>query len=250
MNLGDYSLISNSLSFGVATFGAATAFFWLSRSQVTSHYKTALTISGVVTLVALYHYFRMFESFGAAFSVVKGKVEATGLPFNDAYRYVDWLLTVPLLLIELILVMGLSRSETVSKATSLSIAAAVMILLGYPGEIAADASTRWVWWALSMCPFLYIVFTLFTSLGESIQRQPEAARGLILLARNTIVVTWAFYPIVFLLPMIGLATAGTVSAPVQVGYTVADVLAKAGFGVMIFLIARAKSDAEAENAAA
>jgi bacteriorhodopsin len=109
MDLSQYSLVYNSLSFGIATFGAATAFFWLNRSQVDSRYRTAITISGIVTLVAFYHYFRMFESLGSAFEVKGAKVSETGVPFNDAYRYVDWLLTVPLLVAELILVMGCRR---------------------------------------------------------------------------------------------------------------------------------------------
>ena len=54
-------------------------------------------------------------------------VQLTGAPFNDAYRYVDWLLTVPLLLIELILVMGLPAEETASKAWSLGVASAMMV---------------------------------------------------------------------------------------------------------------------------
>ena len=54
-------------------------------------------------------------------------VKLTGAPFNDAYRYVDWLLTVPLLLIELILVMGLPAEETASKAWSLGVASAMMV---------------------------------------------------------------------------------------------------------------------------
>ena len=62
-------------------------------------------------------------------------VTLSGQPFNDAYRYVDWLLTVPLLLIELVLVMGLSPEETSSKAWSLGSASALMVALGYPGEI-------------------------------------------------------------------------------------------------------------------
>ena len=89
MDLSQYSLVYNSLSFGIATFGAATAFFWLNRSQVDSRYRTAITISGIVTLVAFYHYFRMFESLGHAFEVKGGKVVDTSVPFNDAYRYVE-----------------------------------------------------------------------------------------------------------------------------------------------------------------
>merc|ERR1712086_1133775 len=62
-------------------------------------------------------------------------VQVTGVPFNDAYRYMDWLLTVPLLLIEIILVMDLSNEETVSKAWQLGSASALMIILGYPGDL-------------------------------------------------------------------------------------------------------------------
>jgi bacteriorhodopsin len=148
MDITQYSVVSNSLSFGIATFGAATAFFWLNRSQVDRRYRTAVTVSGLVTLVAFYHYFRMFESFGHAFEVKGGAVVATGTTFNDAYRYVDWLLTVPLLVAELILVMGLSAVETRSRILTLGGAAAAMVLLGYPGEVASDAGTRWLWWAL------------------------------------------------------------------------------------------------------
>ena len=249
MDLSQFSLVYNSLSFGIATFGAATAFFWLNRSQVDRQYRTAITISGIVTLVAFYHYFRMFESLGNAFEVKGGSVSATGVPFNDAYRYVDWLLTVPLLVTELILVMKLSAEETRSRIITLGGAAALMVLLGYPGEIASDGGTRWLWWGLAMLPFLYILFTLYTGLGESIARQPEAAKGLIELARNVTIVSWCFYPIVFILPMIGLSMAGSVNPFVQVGYTISDIIAKAGYGVLIYQIAVAKSSAHVEKAA-
>jgi bacteriorhodopsin len=153
------------------------------------------------------------------------------------------------LVAELILVMGLSAAETRSRVLTLGGAAVVMILLGYPGEVATDGGTRWLWWGLSMLPFLYIVFTLYTGLGDSIARQPEGAKGLIELARNVTIVSWCFYPIVFILPMIGLATAGSINTYVQVGYTISDIIAKAGYGVLIYQIAVAKSTAHVEEPA-
>jgi bacteriorhodopsin len=249
MDLFQYSLVSNSLSFGIATFGAATAFFWLNRSQVDTRYRAAVTVAGIVTLVAFYHYFRIFESLGIAYEVKGGKLTETGVQFNDAYRYVDWLLTVPLLVAELILVMGLSAEETRSRIISLGGAAALMILLGYPGEIATDATTRWTWWAVAMIPFIYIVYMLYSGLGDSIARQPAEAQGLIELARNVTIVSWCFYPIVFILPMIGVSVAGAVNPYVQLGYTVADIVSKAGYGVLIFQIAVAKSAEHAPEAA-
>ena len=240
---GQYSLVYNAFSFTIAVMGAATVFFFLSRSQVTPPYRTALTVTGLVTLIALYHYVRIFNSWEGAYTLVDGTIKQTGARFNDAYRYVDWLLTVPLLLVELILVMRLSRAETLAKATKLGLLAALMVLLGYPGEISSDPGTRWLWWGLAMIPFVVIVYDLFIGLRSSIASQPPEARGLVSAARWLTVVSWLFYPLVFVFPMIGF-TGGAATTAVQVGYTVADVVAKAVFGVLIYMIASRKSEVE------
>lgn len=248
---GQYALVYNAFSFGIATFAAATIFFWLGRGQVAKEYKTALTITGLVTFIAFYHYLRIFQSFDAAVALEGGMVEATGKEFNRAYRYVDWLLTVPLLLIELILVMRLSRAETVSKSVTLGGAAALMIALGYPGEVAEGIdSTRFIWGALSMIPFLYIVYSLYAGLGEAIKRQPDDVKGLVSLARNVTVASWFFYPIVYFAPFVIDLEGGASFAVIEVGYTVADIVAKAAFGVLIYTIAVRKSDAEQKSGSA
>lgn len=244
LSFGQYSLVYNSFSFVIAAMGAATVFLFLSRSQVNSKYKSAVTISGIVTMIALYHYVRIFNSWEATYTVVNGTVTATGQVFNDAYRYVDWLLTVPLLVTELILVMRLPGSEGTKKASLLAFLAVLMVALGYPGEVSNVASTRWLWWSLSMIPFLIIQYQLFVGLADSIRAQPESARGLVSSARYITVITWLFYPIVFILPMIGLSGASA-TVGVQVGYSIADVLAKAAFGVFIYTIALRKTQSEA-----
>jgi len=240
ISFSQYELVYNAFSFTIAVMGAATVFFFLSRSQVSPAYRTALTITGIVTMIAGYHYFRIFQSWEAAFVVTNGQIKLSGAKFNDAYRYVDWLLTVPLLLIELILVMRLPEGETMRKSVKLGLLAALMVVLGYPGEISADSGTRWMWWTLAMIPFLIIVYDLFIGLRNSIESQPASARGLVSTARWVVVISWCFYPVVFLFPMIGL-TGGTAATAVQVGYTVADIVAKAMFGVLIYLIAARKS---------
>lgn len=243
LNFGQYQLIYNSFSFGVATFMASTIFFWLGLSQVAKQYKTALIITGLVTFIAGYHYFRIFASFNEAYTAVDGVVTATGVAFNTAYRYVDWFLTVPLLLIELILVMGLSKQETTSKSVALGIAAALMIALGYPGEVSGGIdNTRLIWGVLSMIPFLYIVYSLYSGLSDSISKQPADVRGLISTARYVVILSWFFYPIVYFAPFLMDLDGGTATTVIEVGYTVADVIAKAVFGVMIFIIAVRKSE--------
>ena len=240
ISYAQYELVYNAFSFTIAVMGAATVFFFLSRSQVSPVYRTALTITGIVTMIAGYHYFRIFQSWESAFVVAEGQVRLSGIKFNDAYRYVDWLLTVPLLLIELILVMRLSAEETMSKSVKLGLLAALMVILGYPGEISTDHGSRWLWWALAMIPFLIIVYDLFIGLRNSIASQPPSARGLVSTARWIVVISWCFYPVVYVFPMIGFS-GGSAATAVQVGYTIADIVAKAMFGVLIYLIAARKS---------
>ena len=243
LTVGQYSFVYNAFSFTFATMAAATLFLWFGRSQVAPAYRTALTVSGLVCAIAAYHYWRIFESWAGAYEVKDRVISMTGFAFNDAYRYVDWLLTVPLLLIELILVMRLTEAETSSKCLRLGFAAAVMIMLGYPGEIADDNTTRAIWGTLSSIPFVYIVWELFKGLGTSIERQPESVRQLVKTARLVTFASWGFYPIVYMIPYTELGGA-TVETAVQIGYTIADIVAKAGVGIMIYVIAVRKSAAE------
>ena len=147
---------------------------------------------------------RIFNSWNACFDVMYDKetheygVALSGAPFNDAYRYVDWLLTVPLLLIELILVMGLSAEETSSKSWNLGVASALMVALGYPGEIQDNASGRWLWWCLAMVPFCYVVATLVVGLEEATAKMPPTVASLVRSARWLTVISWLTYPVVYM----------------------------------------------------
>merc|ERR1712070_753940 len=228
--------------------GSATIYFWLQIPNVNRKFRTALTITGLVTAIATYHYVRIFNSWVGAFEVTNAathhqeyKVTLTGAPFNDAYRYVDWLLTVPLLLIELILVMGLPADQTASLAWKLGVSSALMVALGYPGEIQDDNNARWMWWAMAMVPFCYVVNTLLVGLSAATETQPAAAKGLIVKARYLTAISWLTYPGVYIIKMVGLSGAFATCAE-QIGYSISDVVAKAVFGVLIWGIAAVKSE--------
>merc|ERR1711862_207330 len=149
--------------------------------------QSAVFISGFVTFIAAYHYFRIFNSWVDAYEYQAGKVTdgamvlgapaLTGIPFNDAYRYMDWLLTVPLLLIEILLVMKLDEATFNSKAKVLGVGSALMIVSGYYGElvITGDLTPRWICWALSMSFFLYIVKELLVGLAEATNSEADPA---------------------------------------------------------------------------
>jgi bacteriorhodopsin len=125
LTTGQYSLVYNMLSLTIAAMGAATVFFFLVRGSVLPKYRPALIVSGLVTLIACYHYFRIFNSWEGAYVLGAMGYGPSGQPFNDAYRYVDWLLTVPLLLVELVAVLALPVKLTRSLLTRLIIAAVI-----------------------------------------------------------------------------------------------------------------------------
>ncbi len=246
LTMGQYSLVFNMLSFTIASMLAAFVFFILGQSRLAPKYRISLIVSALVVGIAAYHYFRIAESWGHAYALTGGVYKPTGIPFNDAYRYVDWLLTVPLLLVELILVLNLKREESSSLLTKLTIAAFLMIATGYPGEISSDGTTRAVWGFISTLPFAYIVYILWVELGKVMGNQPERVRVLFRNMRLLILATWGFYPIVYMAPFIGLSGASA-DVSIQVGYTIADVLAKAGYGVLIYAVARNKSENDGWN---
>ena len=130
----------------------------------------------------------------------------TSVPFNDAYRYMDWLLTAPLLLIEILLVMKLNEAKFSSKTCVLSVDALMMIVSAYYGElvITGDLTPRCVCWFASMAFFLYIVYELLVGLSAATASESElAVAGKIKTAQVMTVISWCTYPVVYLFPMLG-----------------------------------------------
>jgi bacteriorhodopsin len=125
-----FNLIYNAFSFAIATMFAAALFFFSARAQVGQKYRIALLVSAIVVSIAGYHYFRIFNSWDAAYSLQNGVYTLAGAPFNDAYRYVDWLLTVPLLLVEAVAVLALPMKEARPLLIKLAVASVVMIATG------------------------------------------------------------------------------------------------------------------------
>ncbi|MDA2962566.1 MAG: bacteriorhodopsin-like [Actinomycetota bacterium] len=238
-----WNLIYNVFSFGLVSMLACTVYTLVSQQRVLAKYRSALVMSSMVTFIAAYHYMRIFDSFKESSTDMSVNVSGEQGAFNEAYRYVDWLLTVPLLLVEVVAVLALTKSVSTSLITRLVPASAVMIALGYPGEIASDQNTQVMYGVLSTIPFLYILYILFVELTKSLANQPEGVAATVGRLRLLLIATWGVYPISYILGM-GEGPTAEQFVGVQVGYTIADVLAKCVFGLTIYKIARMKSAAE------
>lgn len=243
-----FNTVFNFLSLVIAAQLFTAVFLLAVQPRVLARYRQALVISAIVCGIAAYHYFRIYDSFNDAFvsASTGGRgdyTQATGHAFNEAYRYVDWLLTVPLLLTELIIVLALARKLQTSLLFRLIPASALMIALGYPGEISGDNWTRNIFGWLATIPFAYILYVLFVELTRSLDRQPPAVRRTVSRIRILLVATWGVYPIAYIIPLFGSDNAAAWVAK-QGGYSIADILAKALYGLLIYKIARLKSYAD------
>jgi len=243
-----YQAVYNVLSFALASMMATTMYLWFRSFAVKPEFQSAVLISGLVTFIAAYHYIRIFNSWVEAYEyTTKAGPTLTGVPFNDAYRYMDWLLTVPLLLVEILLVMKLPEAEYSSKAQSLGLGSALMIISGYYGElvVTGDLTPRWVCWCISMIFFLYIVYELLVGLAAATNEENDPiVKGKIQTAQLVTVVSWCTYPVVYLFPMLGINAAESVVA-IQIGYCVSDIISKCGVGLLIYQITYAKSSKDA-----
>lgn len=228
MLTGDnYTLVYNALSFGTAVMLGAFVYFLTQINSVAKAYRSGVAVSAVVVGIAGYHYYRIWQGFS------EGEM-------NEGYRYADWLITVPLLVIELLIVLGVANEVRKGLMRKLVPATVLMIALGYPGEVSSDNGTKWLWWVLAMIPFVYILWVLYGQLQEASSRESGAVSGAIKNATVVLLVTWCVYPIAYLFPVFDANSEG-LEVLRQVGYTFADITAKALYGLMILGIAKART---------
>ena len=222
------NLVYNALSFGTAVMLGAFVYFLTQIKSVAKQYQSGVAVSAVVVGIAGYHYFRMWSDWG------NGTV-------NEGYRYADWLITVPLLVIELLIVLGVTAERRKKLMTTLVPATVLMIGLGYPGETSSVDGTKWTFWVLSMLPFIFILVTLAGELKAAGTRETGTVSKAIKNATTILLVTWLVYPIAYLFPVIFEPTNEGAETARQLGYTIADITAKGLFGLMILNIAKARS---------
>jgi len=238
-----YQLVYNFMSLAIAAMGASFFFFVSARGSLKEGNRMAVTLSATVVLIAFYHYVRIFDSWVATAGV--GNPGA----FNEGYRYVDWLLTVPLLVAELILVLRLDKKVESKLIQRNVVYAFLMIATGYIGELDVQTSvvldsSRTIWGAISTIFFVLILRDLFGGIEASFKRQSKEIQGIFKVLRVVLIATWGVYPIAYLLPTISTSlglTAGDGLVLKQIGYTIADILAKPGYGLLIWKIATLKN---------
>ena len=224
--MGMAELANFSFWLATAIMLASTVFFFVERSDVSSKWKTSLTVAGLVTGIAFWHYLRMSDLNAAG--------EAT-----TVYRYVDWLITVPLQIVEFYLILAAVTAVTSGLFWRLLGASLVMLVFGFLGEAGLlDATLGFV---VGVAAWGYVIYEVFS--GEASKLAAGSGNKGGQFAFNTLrlilTIGWAIYPIGYFLGYLG---GGTDSNTVNIIYNVADLVNKTAFGLAIW--AGAKMDSE------
>ena len=216
------------ISFWIATaiMLASTVFFFVERQDVAGKWRTSLTVAGLVTGIAFWHYLYMrgmWSDMGASPTV---------------FRYIDWLITVPLQIIEFYLIVAAVTAVSAGIFWRLLIASIVMLVGGYLGETGLWTSS--VGFAVGMIAWVYIIYEIF--LGETAAANAASGNSASQSAFNTIkwivTVGWAIYPLGY---AVGYFGGGVNNEALNIVYNFADLINKTAFGLAIWAAAKADS---------
>jgi bacteriorhodopsin len=211
---------------------ASTVFFLWETQSVTAKWKTSLVVSALVTFIAAVHYFYMRDVWVATQST------------PTVYRYIDWLLTVPLLMIEFYLILRAIGVASGGIFWRLLIGTLVMLIPGYMAE--AGYLNITVGFVIGMAGWFYILYEIF--LGEAGKAAEASASAAVKYAYNAmrwiVTVGWAIYPIGYVL---GYMTGTADQETLNIIYNLADLVNKIAFGLLIWYAATSESQAVAEK---
>jgi len=203
--------------FVTVAMASGFVFFLAERNNVAPEYRSVLTVGALICGIAAFHYFRMSGIYAAG-------------EFPTEYRYIDWLITTPLLLIKfpLLLNLGKKASGIFFSLVALDVG---MILTAYIAEVSAVGGPAWWIFFLIACAFeAAIVGVLYLTMSRVIDEAPAPISRSAKRMRLFVLIGWAIYPIGFLMALTG----DTGGALREIFYNVADVVNKVGFGLVAY----------------
>ena len=212
------------ISFWVISMGmlAATAFFFLETGNVAAGWRTSVIVAGLVTGIAFIHYMYMREVW----------VSTGDSP--TVYRYIDWLITVPLQMVEFYLILSAVGKANSGMFWRLLLGSVVMLVGGYLGEAGYINAT--LGFIIGMAGWVYILYEVFS--GEAGKAAAKSGNKALVTAfgamRMIVTVGWAIYPLGY---VFGYLTGGVDANSLNVVYNLADFVNKIAFGLVIWAAA-------------
>ena len=213
---------------GYAAMAAASVFFIAAMSQVDSKWKTSMLVSALITGIAALHYYYMRDAHDAG-------------TITTAYRYVDWILTVPLMCVEFYLILK-PAGATTSLLKKLILLSVVMLVCGYVGE-AIDRPNAQLWGLVSgLAYFAIVAEVMFGGAKKLADSAGGATASAHMMLCKFVLIGWAIYPIGYMAGTDGWYSGifGGLAGQMDLIYNIGDAINKIGFGLVVYYLAMSK----------
>ncbi|HHW78454.1 MAG TPA: bacteriorhodopsin [Xanthomonadaceae bacterium] len=211
----------------------ASVFFWLERDTLEANFRSAATIAGIYTAIAATMYFRMSGVVGT-----NGDIQGL-LALPTHIRYIDWLITTPLMLVNLMILLEVT-AEKQGVAIVIIAADIAMIVFGFFGERFANTPgmtfEAWVMFSLGMLAFILLLYMLYSTLAEVAKDKVVPVRRAFFNIRLFILIGWSIYPLGFVFGMLGDADGFKVAR--ELVYNISDLVNKVGLGLIALIAAK------------
>ena len=244
--VGQYEGIHHLFRMGVGAHFAALVFFFLISSFIAPRYRIATALSCIVMVSAgliLNGQSNLWQE-AFTFNQSTGVYESAQTTFSNGYRYVNWMITIPCLLTQLLIVLNIRGNDLFRTATTLILLAWGMIITGYIGQLyeVDNLTTLMIWGAVSTVFFVGMNWIVGTRIFRAIPDMPVTAASPMRKVFWLMMFSWTLYPLAYGMPFFEASATGVVIR--QAFFTVADVSSKVIYGLMITYIAIQRSAAE------
>ena len=224
---GDY--VGFTFFIGSMAMAAATVFFFFSISRVEGKWKDSMLVSGLITFIAAVHYFYMRDFW------------AENQASPTEFRYIDWILTVPLMCVEFYLILRAfgAKAGLLWKMIFYSV---WMLVAGYLGETVFRGQSP-LWGFISTIGYIGLLYEVWMGSAKKLSansNDPILQKGFNTLAWF-ILVGWAIYPIGYMAMDTGWLAGVIPATSMDIIYNIGDAVNKIGFGLVIYSLAVSKT---------
>ena len=239
-----HAVVGHLLAVALGAHLVGLVYFLANAPRIAPRYRVGTLLSVAVMLASGYLFLRLGQSWDSAFAQVGDRMVRTGDRFDGGLRYVNWFVTVPVLLVQVLYAFDLTRERVLRLRAVLVTSGVLMVATGWVGQFREGRDDAWLlgWGLAGTVPFVVLLAVLLPQLTAARAYLPDEAARTVGNLRWLFLFFWGLYPVAYLLPALGVTPELAVAKTAL--FTAADVGSKVLYGVLLAKVLRLRSAAD------